>query len=37
MTNKNLVKDVTNKGNMIVLLNLQQIGCIFKNYIEQVA
>ena len=31
MAGKNLVKDVINKGNILVLLNLQQMG--FKNCI----
>ena len=35
MANKNLVKDVNNKGNMLVLLNLKQIRLIFKNYIRK--
>lgn len=35
MTAKTLVKEVTNKGNMVVLLNLQQMGLIFKNYLKK--
>ena len=35
MAAKTLVKEVTNKGNMVVLLNLQQMGLIFKNYLKK--
>ena len=34
---KNLVKGVSSKENMLVLLNLQQMGFIFKNYTEKKA
>ena len=30
MAAKNLVKDVINKGNMLVVLNLQQMGLLFR-------
>ena len=31
MAVKNLLKDGINKGNMLVLLNLRQMGLILKN------
>ena len=34
MTGKILAKYVINKGNMLVLLNLQQMGLIFENHIK---
>ena len=37
MASKNLVKGVSSKENMLVLLNLQQMGFIFKNYTEKKA
>ena len=35
MAGKNLVKGGSNKDNMLVLLNLQQMDFIFKNYTEK--
>ena len=37
MAYKDLVKNVTNKGKVLVLLNLQRMGSICKNYIKKVA
>ena len=36
MADENLEKDVTSKDNMLVLLNLQQMRLIFKNYFKNV-
>ena len=35
MADKNLVKDVISKGNMLVLMNLQQICLVFKKYVKK--
>ena len=35
MAGKKLVKGGSNKDNMLVLLNLQQMDFIFKNYTEK--
>ena len=35
MTGKILANYVINKGNMLVLLNLQQMGLIFENHIKK--
>ena len=35
MAGNNLVKGGSNKDNMLVLLNLQQMDFIFKNYTEK--
>lgn len=36
MADENLEKDVISKDNMLVLLNLQQMRLIFKNYFKNV-